>query len=70
MGLLDLMIAAPMAAPLDASGRAVLTTATLPAGTRCITAAYKGDDSFPAAASAPLAQMVGKAPTATCSSRC
>jgi hypothetical protein len=48
---------------VSASGVATFTTANLTVGTHSITAAYGGNDNYQAATSAPLAQVVGKAPT-------
>ena len=48
---------------VSAAGVATFSTANLTAGTHTITAAYGGNDSYAAATSAPLAQVVGKAPT-------
>ncbi len=48
---------------VSAAGVATFSTANLTVGTHTITAAYGGNDSYQAATSAPLAQVVGKAPT-------
>ena len=48
---------------VNAAGVATFTTANLPAGTHTITASYGGNDSYAAATSAPLTQVVGKAAT-------
>ncbi|MGA2590052.1 MAG: Ig-like domain-containing protein [Bryobacteraceae bacterium] len=52
-------------ATLDPQGSAVFTTSTLGAGTYSITAAYSGDASLAKSVSAPLAQTVDPAATAT-----
>ncbi|HEY6374718.1 MAG TPA: Ig-like domain-containing protein, partial [Edaphobacter sp.] len=51
------------AGAVSAGGAATFSTANLTVGTHTITAAYGGSDSYGAATSAPLAQVVGKAPT-------
>jgi hypothetical protein len=49
--------------PLDGSGQASLTTSSLSAGSHQITAAYSGDASYAASASAPLTQTVNNTST-------
>ena len=49
------------AAPLDAQGRAVFTTSSLPAGMHTITAVYQGDDFYNPSTSAPFLQQISKA---------
>jgi PKD repeat protein len=52
--------------PVDAAGRAVLTTVNLPAGRRSITATYNGSGAFtPSPPSPILTQIVNPAPTST-----
>lgn len=48
---------------VSAAGVATFSTANLTTGTHTITASYGGSDSYGPATSAPLAQVVGKAPT-------
>src|SRR5262249_61642307 len=52
-------------ANLTGAGLAVLTTATLPAGTHLITAQYAGDTNFLASLSPALTQQVNLSPTTT-----
>jgi hypothetical protein len=52
-------------APVNASGIAQLTAATLPAGTNALTATYSGDTNFAPSTSASIQQTVNKPATTT-----
>ena len=51
--------------PLNAAGRATVTTTTLPAGSRTIVASYPGDANIQPSLSSPLTVTVAKAATTT-----
>jgi hypothetical protein len=51
--------------PLDATGRAILTTSVLAVGSHSITATYGGDTNFNGSSSTALSQTVNPDPTTT-----